>query len=285
MHIILWGTRGSVPVSGPRFVRHGGRTTCLSVELDDTPRGGPSRILVDFGTGAAEAGRSSEGWNGAVALQTHLHWDHVQGFPFFRPLFDPGASIDLFAVERDGESLRDVLSDQMTRPTFPVGLDIAPAALRFHSIPTSGTRRFGEVEVRWVELDHPSGSTGYRFEAEGGSFVFTGDVEVRQGCRDRLVEFARGADVLVMDAQYFPAEYPSRVGWGHSTPLDAVDVALAAGVRRLVLTHHDPAHDDERLDAKLALARDAVGTNGLVVDNAYDGMTIGFGRSSRAAAA
>ncbi len=277
LKVTLWGTRGSYGVSGAGFVRHGGATTCVEVEAHGAPP-----VIVDGGTGVAALGRSkAAALREAIVYQTHMHWDHVQGYPFFAPLFDPLSSLTFRAVPRDGRSLGDVLDEQMTQPTFPIGLNQLPARLRFEDLDLKGEERHGALEVGWTELCHPSGSTGYRFEAHGASLVFTGDVEVRQGCMERLIDFSRGADVLVMDAQYFPEEYGPRVGFGHSTPLDAVEVALRAGVGRLIMTHHDPTHDDERLDAKLALAREAARGEGLVVDNGRDGMVIELGARAR----
>lgn len=286
MRVTLWGTRGSIPVSGPRFVRHGGSTTCLSIDFDrPETKCGPTRIVIDCGTGIAELGKVRGGFEDTLVLQTHLHWDHVQGFPFFGPLFDRTACFRFFARERDGESMRDVLDAQMSRPTFPVGLEVLPAQLAFESIDAAGSSSLGESRVSWAEMDHPSGSTAFRVDADGASFVFSGDVEAACGCSDALVELARSADLLVMDSQYFPDEYATRRGWGHSTPLDAVEIAVAAGVSRLVMTHHDPTHDDERLEAKLALARQHAAGSGLLVDNAYDRMTIELRQSTQAAAA
>ncbi len=277
LKVTLWGTRGSYGVSGAGFVRHGGATTCLSVEADGAPP-----VIVDGGTGVAALGRTCGGaFSDAIVYQTHMHWDHVQGYPFFAPLFNPHATLDFRAVRRDGRSLHDVLDEQMTQPTFPIGLHQLPAQLDFTDLDLEGLQHDGALETSWLELCHPSGSTGYRFEAHGASLVFTGDVEVRQGCADRLVAFAQGADALVMDAQYFPEEYGPRVGFGHSTPLDAVEVAIRAGVSRLIMTHHDPTHDDERLDAKLALAREAARGEGLIVDNGRDGMVIELGARAR----
>lgn len=287
MKITLWGTRGSVPVSGAAFMRHGGSTTCLSVDCEDAPF-----VIVDAGTGLAElgkalaSGRQSGRVDGrSLVLQTHLHWDHVQGFPFFGGLFDPKAKFDFWSVDRDGETLREVLDRQMSKPTFPVGLDVLPSDLAFHSIQRAGSRSVGGMQVRWAEMDHPSGCTAYRIDHRGQSFVFSGDVEVQRGSRDALIQLARGADVLVMDAQYFPDEYASRVGWGHSTPADAVEVAVAAGVSRLVMTHHDPSHDDVQLERKQHLGRELARGTGLVVDNAYDRMTIQLGDVDTRAAA
>ncbi len=277
MNITLWGTRGSVPVSGAPFVRHGGCTTCVSIAFEPTTQSQPSPlVIIDAGTGIAELGKNFVGpWGDTILLQTHLHWDHVQGFPFFGALFNPAAALDLWAVRRDDKTLREVLERQMSRPTFPVGLDIVPAKLTFRDLAPAGAESLrGGSTIEWAEMCHPSGSSAYRIEHRGNAFVFSGDVEVATGSRDALIRLARGADVLVMDAQYFPDEYTTRVGWGHSTPADAVDVALAAGVSRLIMTHHDPSHDDTRLEQKLQLARDLARGTGLVVDNAYDRMTI-----------
>ena len=276
--LTCWGTRGSVPVSGPHVARHGGATTCLELELLGAKGPTPERVIVDCGTGLADLGRQAmargQGAMSGVLYQTHLHWDHVQGFPFFAPLFHGASCWTLCAVEREGSTLRQVLDEQMRRPTFPVGLDILPARLDFEDLPQVGHQRRGQLLTRWTEVCHPSGSTAYRFEHQGCAVVFSGDVEVRQGCEQALIHLAQGADLLIMDAQYFEQEYAARQGWGHSTPQDAVRVALAAGVKHLLLTHHDPSHDDAALERKLQQARAAAAGSGLLVDNAHDGLTL-----------
>lgn len=269
MQVTFWGTRGSIPVSGSQFVRHGGATTCLEVT------NGEDRIVIDCGTGLAELGKAKIDELKKIDIyQTHMHWDHVQGFPFFAPLFKPDASITMHAVKRQGQTMHEVIRGQMSQPTFPVGLDIIPASLEFQDIPTIGSCEHGSLRLSWTEMVHPGGSTAYRFDSGNRSMVFSGDVEVQKGCQRDLIELAKGADLLIMDAQYFPSEYGSRQGFGHSTPMDAVDVAMAAGVARLVLTHHDPSHDDTRLAQKLELAREYAAPNHLLLDNAYDGLVI-----------
>jgi len=274
LNVTIWGCRGSVPVSGPEFMRHGGATTCLEVTLDTPSAGTPERVILDCGTGLTELGKKW-GRRGAEALvlQTHFHWDHIQGFPFFGPLFNPAGRFELWAARRDGVGLRDVLSAHMARPAFPVGLDIVPAELRFVDVPAFGQVRRGELKVSWCEVDHPSGCTAWRVDYRGASFVFSGDLEVQQGSREAIVTLARGADLLVMDAQYLPEEYDRRRGWGHSTPTDAVEVAVEAGVRHVVLTHHDPSHTDRILEQKQAIARDAA-PRGLGVATAHEHMSI-----------
>jgi phosphoribosyl 1,2-cyclic phosphodiesterase len=283
MEITIWGSRGSVPVSGASFGRYGGATTCVEVALPGGGGDAPPRVLVDAGTGLTELGKR---WGDraprALLLQSHMHWDHIQGFPFYAPLFDPAMALSLWAVPREGQGLRAVLDAQMRRPTFPIGLDILPSRLDFLDIAPCGDARIGGLRLRWQEVCHPSGSTAWRLDYEGASVVITGDVEAQGGSHDALVSLARGADLLIMDAQYFPEEYLTRRGFGHSTPLDAARVAAEARVGRLLLTHHDPNHDDARLDAKVALARRAA--RGVQVDNAFDGLRVSLGEAAPSAA-
>ena len=282
LEITIWGSRGSVPVSGEAFARHGGATTCVEIALRGATGETPSRIIIDCGTGLAELGK---GWGerhpSALMLQTHMHWDHIQGFPFFGPLYNPAGRFDFWSVPREGSDFREVLSGQMTRPTFPVGLDIMPSRLSFKDLPGEGSTHLGEAVLVWDEMCHPSGSTGWCVSYRGATVVFSGDVEVQQGSREQLVKLARGADLLIMDAQYTPQEYPKRVGFGHSTPIDAVEVAQEAGVRHLLLTHHDPSHDDDALEEKLSLARGRAAGSDLRVNNARDGLRVSVGSESR----
>ncbi len=275
MELKIWGSRGSVPVSGARFMRHGGATTCLEVNLPGAEGETPAHIIMDCGTGLTELGKAwGERGCQALILQSHMHWDHIQGFPFFGPLFRPGMQVHLMAALRETQSFRDVLGAQMTRPTFPIGLDIIPAELVFKNIAVNGQALCGDLQLHWCEAHHPSGGTSWRLDHKGSSLVFSGDTEVKQGHRDDLIELSQDADVLVMDAQYFPDEYAAKEGFGHSTVEDAVLVALEAGVGQLLLTHHDPGHDDITLDRKVALGRRLASGSRLQVDNAYDGQQL-----------
>lgn len=265
MEITFWGTRGSIATAGAAFATYGGNTTCVEVAH---ARG---RAILDAGTGlralgdklVAEAralGRPTR----ASLLFTHFHWDHIQGFPFFSPAFDPRTRLELFGPEDlDGDGgLLDALERQMSAPTFPVPLSLMGAERVVHTLRDGQAFETAGFQVTTQLLDHPQGVHGYRFEAAGRSFVFATDVEQAEGEPDvRLVELARGADLLVLDAQYTDEEYagrvgPPRKGWGHSTYRAACAVARAAGVKRLGLFHHDPTHDDELLRA---IERDAKG--------------------------
>jgi phosphoribosyl 1,2-cyclic phosphodiesterase len=257
----FWGTRGSIAAPGPGTTHFGGNTSC--VELT-TPSG---KILVlDCGTGARSLGNrllwSASGTISAAILLTHTHWDHIQGFPFFAPLFQPDNHFKVYGPEGAQLSLRDVLAGQMEHHYFPVELDQLAARISYEDL-CEGTHAIEDVEVRAQQMNHPSPTLGYRIEAEGRSICYLCDHEPylediwREGAARgkmesileagdrRHAEYMQGADVVIHEAQYTPQEYPSKRYWGHSTYVYVVQLAALAGVRRLFLTHHDPSHDDE----------------------------------------
>jgi phosphoribosyl 1,2-cyclic phosphodiesterase len=257
MEITFWGVRGSIATSGPSFQRFGGNTTCIEVAHQG------ARIIIDAGTGLrglgekliAEArtlGRRVQ----ASFLFTHLHWDHIQGFPFFAPGFRPDTSLELFGPsdESGALDLEHSLERQMTPPNFPVPLNAMRAEKIFHTIGDGATITRDGFSVKARALSHPQGSLGYRIEAGGKVFCFATDVEhFAEGIDPALLELAKGADLFVYDAQYTNDEYegrvgPSRKGWGHSTYGAAAEIAKAAGVKALGLFHHDPSHDDSVMD-------------------------------------
>jgi phosphoribosyl 1,2-cyclic phosphodiesterase len=257
MKLTFWGVRGSIATSGPEFARIGGNTTCLEVSE------GRSRLILDAGTGLRALGtkllaESRELGTGIEAsfLFTHLHWDHVQGFPFFAPAYVPSTKLSLFGpVDENGVGLEEVLSRQMQPPSFPVPLSAMGSQKRFGTIGTGSELSIGPFEVRMRALCHPQGSLGFRIEAGKRAICFATDTECDEKEIDpSILELARGVDLLIYDAQYTEEEYRTRKGWGHSTYVAAALVACAAGAKRLALFHHDPAHDD---DAVEAIERDA----------------------------
>lgn len=261
MDIRFWGVRGSIAVSGPRYTRTGGNTTCVELSHDG------ARLILDGGTGLRALGESL-GFAPleATLLFTHLHWDHIQGVPFFGPAFHPESRLTLAGVPRATGTVREALAAQMRPPTFPVTLDRLVGARRFVDVPRTGPLEFGPFRVTPLEQDHPDGVVAYRIEAGGRSVVFATDCEHREGAGESsesaraMAAFARGADVLIHDAQYTTDEYfgrrgPPRLGWGHSTVDDAVAVARRADCGRLALFHHDPGRDDDAVEALERVAR------------------------------
>jgi phosphoribosyl 1,2-cyclic phosphodiesterase len=243
--IRFWGVRGSLATPGPETVAVGGNTSQVEVRCGD------ERLLLDAGTGLRAVGDSllRQGITRAHILLSHLHWDHIQGLPFFAPAYVPGAEISIWGPAGDGLPLRDALAAQMRSPMFPVRFDELGARIDVHHIKPGVSFRVGDALVRAARLNHPGGSLGYRIEHAGKVLVYATDVE-HFACPDpALLRLARGADVLVYDAQYTPEEYrgdagPSKVGWGHSTFEAGAELAKEAGVGQLVLFHHDPRHDD-----------------------------------------
>lgn len=256
MKVHFWGVRGSIAVSGDRFARTGGNTTCVELEHDG------HRLILDGGTGLRGLGEHL-GYRPVTAtlLFTHLHWDHIQGVPFFTPAFHPDSDLTFIGVGRDSGGVRDALALQMRPPQFPVGLDALVGARRFVDLASTRAFDIGPFVVTPCEQDHPDGVVAYRVEAGGKSVVFATDIEHGGERIDpALVDLARGADLLIHDAQYTEREYrgeggPPRRGWGHSTWNEAVEVARRAGAAKLALFHHDPTRVDAAVDSIEARAQ------------------------------
>jgi phosphoribosyl 1,2-cyclic phosphodiesterase len=252
----FWGVRGSIAVSGPSVARMGGNTSCLEVTHDG------ERLILDAGTGLRALGDelSRQGPARATFLFSHLHWDHVQGFPFFGPAWNPTSRLMLYGPGPDGDQrLFDTLDRQMSPPTFPVPLAAMRSQLTFAAAKHAEPFEAGPFRITPFDVPHPQGCLGYRVEAGGASFVYMTDVELSVEHVPLLAPWIEGADALVLDAQYTPDEYEGRVGppkkgWGHSTMIDAARVAHAARVGRLFLFHHDPAHNDDTVER---MAKDA----------------------------
>ncbi len=258
MKLRFWGARGSIPTPVPANLGHGGNTACLEVILP----GGKS-FIFDGGTGMRELGIQLARTHAAApqaasqslhVFLTHFHWDHVQGIPFFAPLYAPGNHIT-FHSSHPEEQLRNTLSGQMATPYFPVPFESLAAKMSFGRV-GSDPVRFGDLQVSTFPLNHPQGASGYRIESDGAVLVYASDLEHGQPKFDAILrQAAQGADVLVYDAQFTPEEYQHHIGWGHSTWLEATRVAKDTGVKKLILFHHDPAHDDAFLDGIVEQAR------------------------------
>lgn len=266
MQVRFCGTRGSLAKPGTTTLRYGGNTLCTEVRTADG-----TLIVIDCGTGAHGLGQRLVQTGPTVGhlLITHTHWDHIQGFPFFAPLFAPGNEWHVYAPSGLGHRLEDTLAGQMEYTYFPVHLHELAAHLIYHDI-TEGELSIGNVRVRAAYMNHPTVTLGYRLEVGGASVVYASDHEphsehVHQPTNlpvhhedQRHIEFLTGADLVIHDAQYTLEEYANRVGWGHCPMEKALEFAAAAGVRSLALFHHDPLRDDDSLDRLLERCRQTV---------------------------
>lgn len=296
MRVRFWGTRGSIPSPGPRTAKYGGNTSCVEVLADDG-----TLIVLDCGTGVRELG--------AHLLQAaprplrihlfigHTHWDHIQGFPFFTPVFLPDTELNIYAVAGFQHSLEDAMAGQMQYSYFPIKLYDLHSRINFTEL-EEGFFRVGSVLVETQYLNHPAPTMAYRISSGGAAVAYVTDHEpfwpptgsgFDHPGDQRHVAFLQGADLVIHDAQYSKEEYPSKIGWGHSTIEYATDVALAAGARRLALFHHDPTHDDATLDTLEARAQARVAEHNatLEVFAAQEGLELdvqGDGRAPTVAA-
>jgi phosphoribosyl 1,2-cyclic phosphodiesterase len=254
LQLTFWGVRGSIPTPAPENLGYGGNTTCLELRLPSD-----EVVVIDGGTGARQLGlsllqRFHRNANDIHFLMTHFHWDHIQGIPFFAPLYSPANRV-VFHSSRPPSEVADILEGQMTHPYFPVAFELLAAKREFVQI-TQEPLRYGDLTVRSFPLNHPQGATGFRLESGGAVIVHACDHEHGDARLDRIMrEYSEGADVLIYDAQFTPSEYPSKAGWGHSTWLEGIKVARDAGVKQLILSHHDPSHTDDMLRAMLAEAK------------------------------
>jgi phosphoribosyl 1,2-cyclic phosphodiesterase len=263
MRITFWGVRGSIPSPGPDTVGVGGNTSCVEI------RAGKTLLVFDAGTGLRLLGKKllKEMPFTAHLFFSHVHWDHIQGFPFFDPAFVPGNVIHLYGGNNVSRTLEETLAGQMDHPSFPVHLTEMGAKMIFHDV---GEHTPIEIEggdgstivVSAARGNHPNGVWAYRIDHGGRSAVYATDTEHYNVVDPRLTKLAKGADVLIYDSQYTPEEYAGtnggmpKLGWGHSTFDEAAKLAKAAGVKKLVLYHHDPMQNDAAVADKERRARE-----------------------------
>lgn len=279
MYVRFWGTRGSIAAPGPSTARYGGNTSCVEVRADDG-----SLFVLDCGTGARALGLDLARRGGPLRVSLligHTHWDHIQGFPFFVPAFLPDVELNIYAPMGFQRGLEEAMAGQMEYSYFPVKLRDLRSRLHFIEL-EEGFFRVGGVRVETQYLNHTAPTIAYRISTDTATVAYVTDHEpfwaapgaaFQHPGDEAHVAFLRGADLVIHDAQYGAEEYASKVGWGHSTVEYAVDVALAAGVRRLALFHHDPGHDDPVVEGLERRARERAGS-GCDVFAAREGLAI-----------
>ncbi|MEI8093519.1 MAG: response regulator [Spirochaetales bacterium] len=285
--ITLWGTRGSTPVSHPRYIKHGGNTPCLSVQAGD------AMIILDAGTGIRELGQ----WLLKSPVRKvhlfigHTHWDHIQGFPFFAPAFDPGFELHIYGAAGFGKNLKSVFQGQLDQDYFPVQLEDMRAKMEFHVLKDTSVK-IGGLEVHWEFVNHPGAAVGFKLVSGNRSLAYITDNEFLEGFTGSpvgltrnhpsvlpyrpIIDFVTGVDLLIHEAQYTPADYPAKITWGHSSLSNAALLAHLGEVKQWIITHHDPSYDDVALDENLLLTRqilDELGSS-LPVSHAYDGLDL-----------
>jgi CheY-like chemotaxis protein/phosphoribosyl 1,2-cyclic phosphodiesterase len=292
VRVRFWGVRGSIATAGPETVRYGGNTPCVTIER------GRDLLILDAGTGLRPLGVALQAGAGGRPLDlkmliTHTHWDHIQGFPFFVPAFVPGNTLEIHGPPSLDKPLEKVLKGQMDPEYFPVALGDMAADIRVEEV-REPEFAAGPFQVRATYVNHPGVTMAYRVTLDGISIAYATDTEpyrrllpgangedsvatdYANGRDNMLVDFIRDADLYIADSQYTPDDYRSKRGWGHTCYPDAIDVALRANAARVALFSHDPMHDDDAVDRKVAHCRElaAASGTGLEVIPAIEGGAI-----------
>jgi phosphoribosyl 1,2-cyclic phosphodiesterase len=322
MELTFWGVRGSYPVPGPATVRYGGQTSCVEVR-----NASGDCLVVDAGTGLRALGQKLAREQGGAARRydivlSHVHWDHIQGLPFFEPAYIPGTKIAMYALRTAADELQQVIGGITRNEFFPMPLASVPASFEFHEVTPGQRLEVGRFQVLPIALNHPFGAVGYRVEADGTSLAYVSDTapftevlhkqhflsgpeqlsDDDRGAlgqmRKDIVAALAGVDTVIYDTHFLPEEYERFPHYGHSTPDHALEICKQAGVRRLVLYHHAPAHGDDVMDqiaeryaaagamagVEVVTARETMSLHvGAMADIDSDGPTLrGMGAAGRA---
>jgi len=268
----IWGCRGSLSTPGASTVRYGGNTSCVEVR---TPSG--ALVVLDAGTGIRNLGAAlaAEEVRELDLVLTHLHLDHIEGLGFFAPLFDPECVVRIWGPRPVDGSLHDLLSTYLSPPFFPVPFERIPAQISFTEV-SEDAWEIGGLRIASVPVQHPGSTVGYRLSQNGSSLAYIPDNEPALD-RGSGLSVAGEADVLLHDAQFTDAEYPSRVGWGHSAVSDYVSYLAEASPARALMFHHDPSHADGQLEEMLVEVREQSGRDD--IELAFEGLELDLGKA------
>ena len=257
---VCWGTRGSIASPGPSTTKYGGNTPCMQVRLDDG-----RRFIFDAGTGIRPLGANMMGEDGpsdAIIFLTHFHWDHIQGFPFFSPLYNPAASLRIIGPKQFDVDIQTLFAGQMGPIYFPIPFDALAAHKEFSHL-NDGVWEEDGFTVSAMRMRHPSFTVGYRIEYGGEALAYIPDNEIvgedydmGETWRRDFIDFIGDVDVLIHDAMFTEEEYRSKVGWGHSSFRQAIHLAHEAGAKKLLFFHHDPERHDDMLSELVSSRRD-----------------------------
>lgn len=272
LSVKFWGVRGSIACPSANHIKYGGNTSCIEVNANG------HRLILDAGTGIRGLGQTymKDDVAHIHILLTHTHWDHINGFPFFVPAYDPRRSVHIMAGHlRGADGIQNVLAAQMDNPMFPVPLSAMQAKMRFEDFEAGMSFNiYDDVHVRTAALNHPNGATGYRIEHGGHSICYVTDTEHVPGKLDQnILTLIEGSDLVIYDSTYTEAEFPSKIGWGHSTWNEGVKLCLEAGAKSMAIFHHDPEHEDLFMD-KLGEEAKAVWDGTFI---AREGMVLSYG--------
>ena len=253
MIITIYGTRGSIPVSGKEYLKYGGDTTCIEIRTDND-----QVIIIDAGTGIRKLGYKllQEKKFDINLLITHFHWDHIQGFPYFKPIFNQKNRINIYSCDSEHKSAEEILSDSMKQPYFPVPFDQVEASIKTHHF-ADRTISIGDVKITPISLNHLGKGQGYKFEENGKVFVFITDNELgyshsEEYDYEKYRKFIENADLFIHDAEFTEKEYSNTKGWGHSLYTDALKLAMDGNVKSFGLFHHNQDRDDKSIDLMVA---------------------------------
>lgn len=289
MLVKIWGARGSIPTPGRQTITYGGNTTCLEIRTDE------HIIILDAGSGIRELGESltTELRNTPMDISlfiTHAHWDHIQGFPFFKPAYMKDRTISIYGTKVSEKGIHDILAGQTQFEYFPIPIKDMASHLEYYDL--TDPVQINDIRVDHYYVNHPGNAVGYKITEGDSVFIFTGDVESYtrsqiifnkndkgtslEKLEQRFIDFCSNADLMVADACYTEEEYANRRGWGHNTNIDTANLALNAQVGKVILTHHDPQHTDSVVDQVLVETQEYIHQNNAAIEclAAWEGLEL-----------